>query len=70
MTNGQRSYGLPSRAIGIFASMCSYDNLKKLYKNQVMEMHPDRGGDPEMFRSLQESWETVEKMFEQPITRQ
>jgi hypothetical protein len=33
--------------------------VKKIYKLLVFELHPDRGGDPELFRRATDAWEKI-----------
>jgi len=35
------------------------DDIKKAYKKQAMKYHPDKGGDPEMFKQISEAYEVL-----------
>lgn len=35
------------------------DEIKKQYKKLALKHHPDRGGDPEMFKKISEAYETL-----------
>lgn len=35
------------------------DAIKKAYRSLVQKQHPDKGGDPEKFRSIQKAYETL-----------
>jgi DnaJ-class molecular chaperone len=48
----------PYEILGV-NSTCSIDDIKKNYKQKALELHPDRGGDEEKFKQLQESYEIL-----------
>ena len=35
------------------------DDVRRAYKDLVLKYHPDKGGDPEKFRQLQEVYEKL-----------
>lgn len=35
----------------------SIDDIKRAYRTRALETHPDRGGDPERFRAVQQAYE-------------
>ena len=35
------------------------DVIKKQYKKLALKHHPDRGGDPEMFKKISEAYQTL-----------
>jgi DnaJ-class molecular chaperone len=37
----------------------SADEIKKQYKKLALKHHPDRGGDPEMFKKISEAYQTL-----------
>jgi curved DNA-binding protein CbpA len=37
-------------------------DLKKAYRHAALQNHPDRGGDPEMFRKVQEAYELLSNL--------
>ena len=37
----------------------SVDEIKKQYKKLALKHHPDRGGDPEMFKKISEAYQTL-----------
>lgn len=37
----------------------SIDEIKKQYKKMALKHHPDRGGDPEMFKKISEAYQTL-----------
>ena len=37
----------------------SIDKIKKQYKKMALKHHPDRGGDPEMFKKISEAYQTL-----------
>jgi hypothetical protein len=39
--------------------------VKKVYFTKILEAHPDKGGDPEVFRSVQTSFEILREIFTQ-----
>lgn len=41
----------------------SYENIRKQYKKLSIKYHPDKGGTPEKFQTLKESYETLIKTY-------
>merc|ERR1711981_999410 len=39
-------------------------DINKMYKKMALELHPDKGGDPEKFQELQEMKERLDKVDE------
>jgi len=37
----------------------TFDDVKKQYKKLALKHHPDRGGDPEMFKKISEAYQTL-----------
>ena len=35
------------------------NTIKSAYRRLALQHHPDKGGDPEMFRKVQEAWEEL-----------
>merc|ERR1712100_872108 len=42
----------------------SEGDINKMYKKMALELHPDKGGDPEKFQELQEMKERLDKVDE------
>lgn len=38
---------------------CTDEELKKAYRVKCMEHHPDKGGDPEMFNIIKNTYNTL-----------
>jgi DnaJ family protein A protein 2 len=43
----------------------TWDEIKSVYRKLVLKHHPDRGGDPEMFKKVQAAYELLEEQYEQ-----
>lgn len=43
--------------------------VKRLYIRLALTSHPDKGGDAEHFRKVQEAWESVRTTFERRVPR-
>ena len=48
------------------------ENIKKNYKKMALKYHPDRGGDPEMFKKISEAYQTLsdpakKRQYDNPI---
>ncbi|KAI9011624.1 hypothetical protein DFJ74DRAFT_645598 [Hyaloraphidium curvatum] len=41
-----------------------FSALKRLYFARVLKAHPDKGGDPAAFRTLQEAWESLRALYD------
>ena len=41
-----------------------FARLKRAYFKKVLKAHPDKGGDPAVFRDVQSSWEVIRDMYE------
>ena len=39
--------------------------IKRAYFSKVLATHPDKGGDPSLFRAAQEAWEVVRALYDQ-----
>jgi hypothetical protein len=46
--------------LGINRQSSEYD-IKKAYRRKAMELHPDRGGNPESFKKLTEAYEVCRR---------
>jgi hypothetical protein len=46
-----------------FSSMPIKVDLDKRYRELVMQHHPDRGGDPEMFKKVHAAWSLLTELF-------
>jgi hypothetical protein len=44
-----------------FMKLLPFDAAKAAYRRAVMELHPDKGGDPRKASSLNEAWSRIEK---------
>ena len=42
-----------------------FQGIKKVYFRKILEAHPDKGGDPQVFRSVQTSFEVLREIFAQ-----
>lgn len=48
------------------------ENIKKNYKKMALKYHPDRGGDPELFKKISEAYQTLsdpakKRQYDNPI---
>lgn len=52
---------LPASHISIFITCprLHYLQIRRAYRNLASKAHPDKGGDPELFRSIQQAWEVL-----------
>ena len=41
-----------------------FKSIKKIYFRQILQSHPDKGGDPEVFRQIQTSFESLRKLYQ------
>lgn len=41
----------------------SWDEVKRAYRKLAMQHHPDKGGDPAMFRKVQGAYEVLEDIY-------
>lgn len=41
-----------------------FSKLKKLYFRLALDTHPDKGGDPDRFREVQEAWEALRVLYD------
>lgn len=39
--------------------MCLAEDINAVYKKMALELHPDKGGDPEKFQELQEMKDVI-----------
>ena len=44
----------------------SPDDFKKAYRKQALKNHPDKGGDPEVFKEMRQAYETLTSKEENP----
>jgi DnaJ-domain-containing protein 1 len=49
----------PRGILGVAAN-ATWDMIKSAYRKLVMQHHPDKGGDPAMFRKIQAAYEILE----------
>jgi len=47
------------KILGINRNTATQEDIKKSYRKLVLEHHPDKGGDPDKFRQIQEAYETL-----------
>lgn len=47
-----------------FANINNADELRKAYRQHVINMHPDRGGNEEEFKAMQAEFETLKKQYQ------
>ena len=47
-----------------FANIHSADELRKAYRANVINMHPDRGGNEEEFKAMQAEFESLKKQYQ------
>ena len=38
---------------------CSFNELKKAYHKKALKMHPDKGGDPDLFKEITHAYEVL-----------
>ena len=43
---------------------CRFSKIKKAYFVRVLSAHPDKGGDPAVFRACQEAWEAIRALYD------
>jgi len=53
--NSPKPFGLKRSA--------SEEDIKKKYRELILEHHPDKGGDEEKFKSIQAEWEEYQCIF-------
>lgn len=53
-----KSLGLPSNA--------SQEDVKRAYRKLALKLHPDKGGDAEQFRKVQQAYDTISKSGDEP----
>ena len=58
----------PFDVVGV-KSGASLDEIKAAFRSQALTLHPDKGGDPEKFRRLQEAYEILKRDFNPDGTR-
>lgn len=37
----------------------SFEDAKRIYRKKMLELHPDRGGDPEDMKKVKEAWDLL-----------
>lgn len=47
-----------------FANVHNADELRKAYRQHVINMHPDRGGNEEEFKAMQAEFEQLKKQYQ------
>ena len=52
----------PFDVVGV-ASGASLEEIKAAFRSRALTLHPDKGGDPEKFRRLQEAYEILKRDF-------
>lgn len=58
----------PFDVVGV-ASGASLEEIKAAFRSRALTLHPDKGGDPEKFRRLQEAYEILKRDFNADGTR-
>ena len=43
----------------VFFCVCLAEDINAVYKKMALELHPDKGGDPEKFQELQEMKDVI-----------
>ena len=58
----EREPDYPYSVFGLKKSS-SDEDMKKAYRKSILKTHPDKGGNAELFRKIQEAWEYFKDMF-------
>ena len=53
-----------------FANINNAEELRKAYRQHVINMHPDRGGNEEEFKAMQAEFETLKKQYQNGTRRE
>ena len=53
-----------------FANIHNADELRKAYRQHVINLHPDRGGNEEEFKAMQAEFETLKKQYQNGTHRE
>ena len=53
-----------------FVNINNADELRKAYRQHVINMHPDRGGNEEEFKAMQAEFETLKKQYQNGTRRE
>ena len=56
------TYFNPPKPFGLKRS-ASDEEIKKKYRELILEHHPDKGGDEEKFKSIQAEWEEYNNQY-------
>ncbi len=48
----------PYSVMGVKPST-SFEDAKRIYRKKMLELHPDRGGDPEDMKKVKEAWDLL-----------
>ena len=62
-TNYNRTYTRTNTSSSYFNGCANKDQLKKRHRQLCMKLHPDKGGNIEQFRKMQNEYEMLRKKF-------